>query len=126
MSGYPAKPATLAFDDTGLLLATSGGSFVTVWSFQGDGPEGTRPGVLKLHVKAVTTLDFVPDRLRLASGARDGGVVVWEVREDGEGLPVGAALVDEVISRVAWRPDGRALVALDATGGVTAWRVRDR
>ena len=126
MSGYPGKPSILTFDDTGLLLATSGGSFVTVWSFQGDGPEGTRPGALKLHVQAVTSLAFVPGGRKLASGARDGGVVVWEVRDDGEGQPVGAALVDKVISGLAWRPDGRALVALDATGGVTAWRVRDK
>ena len=44
MSGYPAKPSALAFDGTGTLLATGGGDEVTVWSFQGKGPEGTRPG----------------------------------------------------------------------------------
>ena len=46
MSGYPGKPSALAFDDAGTLLATGGGERVTVWSFQGGGPEGTRPGVL--------------------------------------------------------------------------------
>ena len=45
MSGYPAKPSALAFDDSGTLLATGGGEAVTVWSFRGDGPEGTQPGV---------------------------------------------------------------------------------
>ena len=54
MSGYPAKPSSLAFDDTGTLLATGGGEAVTVWSFQGSGPEGTRPGVLEFHVQPVT------------------------------------------------------------------------
>ena len=46
MSGYPGKPSALAFDDAGTLLATGGGDDVTVWSFEGGGPEGTRPGIL--------------------------------------------------------------------------------
>ena len=33
MSGYPGKPSSLAFDSTGKLLATSGSSVITVWSF---------------------------------------------------------------------------------------------
>ena len=31
MSGYPSKPSTLAFDETGTLLATGGSEIVTVW-----------------------------------------------------------------------------------------------
>ena len=71
MSGYPGKPAALAFDDTGTVLATSGGEAVTVWSFAGNGPEGTRPGVLELHVESLTSLAFAGASRRLASGARD-------------------------------------------------------
>ena len=126
MSGYPAKPSALAFDDTGTLLATGGGEAVTVWSFQGRGPEGTRPGVLELHVQTVTTLTFARRGMRLASGARDGGVVVWSLRRDGQGTPIGAALVADVVSALYWRPDGRALAALDAQGGATVWRVGNR
>ena len=126
MSGYPGKPAVLAFDEAGMLMATSGGESITVWCFEGDGPEGTRPGVLKLHVQMITALAFTRRGRRLASGSRDGGVAVWDVRADGEGLVVAAALVDEVISALAWRPDGRGLAALDAKGGVTVWRVRDQ
>ena len=33
------------------------------------------------------------------------------------------ALVDDIIAGLHWRPDGRALAALDARGGITAWRV---
>ena len=76
MSGYPWKPSNLAFDSTGTLLATGGGEIITVWSFQGDGPEGTRPGELDLHGKPVSSLTFAPRGRRLASGARDGSVVV--------------------------------------------------
>ena len=124
MRGYPGKPSALAFDSAGSLLATSGGKVVTVWSFEGDGPEGTRPGELEAHVESVTTLSFAQSGRRLASGGREGGVVVWSLRSDGSGGPVGAALVDELIAGLAWRPDDRALAAFDATGGVTVWRVR--
>ena len=126
MSGYPAKPSALAFDDTGALLATGGGEAVTVWSFQGSGPEGTRPGVLEFHVQPITTLSFAPGAMRLASGGRDGVVVVWSLRRDGQGDPTGVALVADVVGGLYWRPDGRALAALDAQGGATVWRVSNR
>ena len=122
MSGYPAKPSALAFDDTGTLLATGGGEAVTVWSFQGNGPEGTQPGVLELHVQPVTTLAFARRAMRLASGGRDGAVAVWSLQKDGEGGPIGHAAVAGVVAELYWRPDGRALAALDARGGVTVWR----
>ena len=123
MSGYPGKPSALAFDDAGILLATGGGDVVTVWSFQGGGPEGTRPGSLQLHVQPITTLAFARRSLRLASGGRDGAVAVWSLQRNGEGSPIGAAAVTGMVAELHWRPDGRALAALDAQGGVTAWRV---
>ena len=123
MSGYPAKPSALAFDDTGTLLATGGGEAVTVWSFRGDGPEGTRPGVLEHHVQPVTALAFARRGMRLASAARDGAVVVWSLQGDGEGHPIGTAILAGIGAELYWRPDGRALAALDAQGGVTAWRI---
>ena len=132
MHGYPGKPSSLAFDEKGVLLATSGGPTVTVWSFEGDGPEGTRPGILEIHIKPVTSLAFAHRGRRLASGARDGSVVVWSLRSNGEGVPVGAGLVGgedampDVVSGVSWRPDDRGLAAFDASGGVTYWRIMDR
>ena len=126
MSGYPGKPSALAFDHSGTLLATGGGAEITVWSFRGHGPEGTRPGVLDLHVQPVSTLVFAQRGMRLASGDRAGGVVVWSLRSDGQGEPIGASSLDDVAGSLYWRPDGRALAALDGLGRVTAWRVRDR
>ncbi len=123
MSGYPGKPSALAFDDTGTLLATGGGESVTVWSFHRDGPEGTEPGVLEFHVQPVTTLAFAPGAMRLASGGRDGAVAVWSLQKNGKGSPIGAAVVPGAVAESYWRPDGRALAALDAQGGVTVWRI---
>ena len=124
MSGYPAKPSALAFDDAGTFLATSGGDSVTVWSFQGGGPEGTQPGILEFHDQPVTSLSFAPHELRLASGGRDATVVVWSLQKDGEGSPIGIATVTDVVAELYWRSDGRALTALDASGGVTVWRIK--
>ena len=123
MAGYPGKPSALAFDHTGTLLATGGGEDVTVWSFDGDGPEGTRPGILNFHSKPITSLTFSPNRTNLASGSRDGSVVTWMLQKDGQGDPVGAARLDSSVSGLIWRSDGNALAALDAQGGVTVWRV---
>ncbi|MEE2757723.1 MAG: hypothetical protein VYA30_13795 [Myxococcota bacterium] len=123
MSGYPGKPSSLAFDDSGTLLATGGGEAITVWSFQGDGPEGTRPGVLELHPESITSLTFAPGQRRLASGARDGSVVIWKLRTDGTGEAIGVARLNGLVAGLAWRPDGRGLAGLDSTGGVTTWRI---
>ena len=123
MTGYPGKPSALAFDDTGTLLATGGGEVTTVWSFHKRGPEGTRPGSLEFHDQPVTTLAFAPGAMRLASGGRDGAAVVWSLRKNGQGGPIGAAVVAGAVAELYWRPDGRALAALDAQGGVTVWRI---
>ena len=123
MSGYPAKPSSLTFDHSGILLATSGGESVTVWSFDGEGPEGTRPGVLDLHSKPVTCLTFAPRGMRLASGSKDGSVVVWALNNDGEGDAIGTAATGGPVSSIKWRPDGRALVATNAQGVVMSWRI---
>lgn len=115
----------MAFDYTGTLLVTGGSDTVLVWSFEGDGPEGTEPGELMFHIKPISALTFANQRRRLASGGRDGGVVVWSLQSDGHGGVSGGALVNENVSELIWRSDGRALAALDAGGGVTVWRVRD-
>ena len=125
MRGYPGKPVNLAFDHTGTLLATGGSEVVLVWSFEGDGPEGTYPGELDFHVQPISALTFAKQHRRLASGGRDGAVIVWSLQSDGDGGVSGAAIVKESVSELLWRPDGRALAALDAGGGVTVWRVGD-
>ncbi len=60
--------------------------------------EGTRPSVLDLHIQPVTTLVFARRGMRLTSGARNGAAVVWAVQSDGEGGPIEAELVADVIA----------------------------
>ena len=123
MFGYPGKPSALAFDHTDTLLATGGSDAVTVWSFRRKGPEGTRPGVLKFHMEPITSLAFAPGAMRLASGGRDGAVVVWSLQRNGKGGPIGAEDLGASVAELYWRPDGGALAALDARGGVTVWQI---
>ena len=124
MSGYPWKPSELAFSHDGLLLATGGGEDVTIWSFEGNGPEDTTPGVLEFHQAPVSSLAFSPHQRHLASGCREGGVVVWSVGKKGTGRGLGGAPVNGSVENVYWRPDGRSLAAIDAEGGITVWRVK--
>jgi WD40 repeat protein len=125
MSGYPAKPAALAFDRRSLLLATSGADYVTVWSFARGGPEGTRPGLLDAHEGQVSALAFARSRPRLASADRAGLVLVWDLNDRGEGRPIGAAPATAAVETLAWHPDDCALAAVDAAGGVSLWRIAD-
>ena len=123
MSGYSAKPSSLSFDHSGVLLATGGGERVTVWSFDGDGPEGTVPGELELHSESITCLSFAPRGMRLASGSKDGSLAIWSLNSDGHGGATGAVLTFESISALKWRPDGRAIAATSSQGSVTSWRI---
>lgn len=123
MSGYPAKPAALAFDHRSQLLATSGADYVTVWSFAGDGPEGTRPELLDAHEGQVSALSFAPQHPRLASADRGGLVMLWDFDHRGRGRPIGAATATAGVEALVWHPSGDALAAIDAAGGVSLWSV---
>ena len=123
MSGYAGKPSALNFNSSGLLLATGGGKDVTIWNFQGNGPEGTQPIYLEYHKQNITTLSFASIKTKLASGSRDGGVAVWGFKNEKEGTGIGISKVAGAISQLYWRPDDRGLAALDASGGVTFWRI---
>ncbi len=123
MSGYPLKPSALSFDETGNFLATSGSQEVTIWSFKGNGPEGTSPLSLKLHTKPITSLAFANRGMNLASGSRDGKVVLWDLKSDNQDSGLSETSVSDSVSKLYWHPDDNALAGLDRQGGVTVWRV---
>lgn len=125
MRGYSTKPSALAFDATSTFLATSGGEACTVWSFADGGPEGTEPLELEMHAMPVSALAFSHRSSILVSGAKDGGVVVWDVSR-GQGDPIGVGLASGPVESVAFRPDDRGLAAIDAEGVLTTWRCRSR
>ena len=123
MSGYPFKPSALSFNNKGTLLATGGSEAATVWNFEGEGPEGTSPLELDYHADAITSLLFSNHSNRLLSGCRNGTVVLWEISPNNTPTKLGVGQVADTVAELYWRPDDRAVAALDRQGGVTVWRI---
>ena len=123
MSGYPFKPSALSFNNKGTLLATGGSEAATVWNFEGDGPEGTSPLELDYHADAITSLLFSNHSNRLISGCRNGTVVLWEIKPNNTEAKLGVGQVADTVAELYWRPDDRAVAALDRQGAVTVWRI---
>ena len=123
MSGYPFKPSALSFNNKGTLLATGGSEAATVWNFEGDGPEGTRPLELDYHKDPITSLLFCNHSNRLVSGCRNGTVVLWEINPNNTQAKLGVGQVADTVAELYWRSDDRAVAALDRQGGVTVWRI---
>ena len=116
---YPGKPANLAFDSSGTLLA-AGALSVAVWSFQDLDYEEPNQERLELHNRPISSLAFAPKGMRLASeSSKDGSGAIWLLQKDGDGELLGATSLDAPISRLAWRPDGRAIAATNAVGKPT-------
>jgi WD40 repeat protein len=109
MAGYPMKVRELAWSPDGRYLATGGGEQVTVWDCSGKGPEGSEPIVLEGHESPVSVLAYQAGGPVLASGGRDGRVILWQ-----PGAVKRALDQDRIsggVSQVAWAPgDGRLAV----------------
>ena len=116
MSGYPRKVRELAWDAKGRLLATGGGNDVTVWDCGGRGPAGSKPITLPGHEAPVTAIAFQHHGPVLASGGADGRIVLWNPTHSRK--LVGAMVLDEPVSQVAWSHDDRTLVVGCAAGQV--------
>ena len=55
--------------------------------------------------------------------SRDGEVAVWALKSGKQGKGIGVADATDAVSQLYWRPDDRALAALDAQGCITVWRI---
>lgn len=120
MSGYAVKPRALAWSPDSKRLATGGAAHICVWRFEGEGPEGTKPQVLKGHEKVVTQLRFAEGSRLLASGSEDGDVLLWTPDEGVE--PAGLAPVGAPVAELAFSRGDALLAAGGANGRVVAWR----
>ena len=121
MRGYPFKPKAIAWDAGSTLLATAGDKTVTVWNFSGKGPEGKPPLELEGHEALCTALAFAPKGPFLASGSEDTGVILWEPNRGPK--PVRFAFLEDEVTKLAWHPGGRRLLAADASGHVALFEV---
>lgn len=118
--GYSSKPSSLSFDRSSTFLAANSGYDVTVWSFSGEGPEGTEPQILELHEERVLSVSFAGTEPLLLSSGKDGRIVLWWFERQDKAKPVGLAVADSAVEAVVWRGDGAMMVGLQASGNVWA------
>ena len=115
IQGFETKIKAFAWQNGGTpdlpWLALSGSPVITVWPCYGkNGPRGAKPHQLYGHLKEVTALDFPKDGPYLASGARDGFVLLW--------LPHHSDGPAQEITAVRWSPDGLHLAYGTASGKI--------
>jgi WD40 repeat protein len=126
MSGYPGKPRVIEWSHDGRLLATSGAPEITVWKFEGRGPEGTTPIQLSAHEQPITALAFAPLVDLLASGCRGGDGYFWTPEDLAR--PVRSFSMPDKIEALRWTlaPDENnvLLAGADAAGHVAVWALR--
>lgn len=116
MRGYAAKVRQLAWHRGSRWLAAGGGSTISVWDCSGRGPEGRTPTILDWHPELVSALHYQPDGDYLASGARDGSLVIWSPTQR-QNL-ISRAKISSGVTRVAWSPNGKLLAATGESGEV--------
>jgi WD40 repeat protein len=115
MSGYSAKPRSMAWSFGGAWLATSGAEAAIVWPFASkEGPTGKPPRECGVRNARVTQVAFHPHVNVLAVGYEDGCVLLVRL-EDGSELLVRRATKEGAITALAW----------DAKGGRLAFGSRD-
>jgi WD40 repeat protein len=123
IQGFDSKVKALAWQHDGTWLAVSGGAGVTLWPCMGkNGPEGANPVELTGHTRDVLALDFLPGGAYLASGAKDGKVLLWRPHSDTDSVVV--AQRAHPVTALRWSPDGRALAFGTAAGELTIFRLK--
>ncbi len=105
MSGYPAKPESLAFTRNGKYLASSGADAVVLWPFFGGGPMGKPPLELaQIQDNICTRVACHPIDDVVAAGYTDGTVLIAEIATK-RVLRVAPA-AHGAVSALAWNPTG--------------------
>jgi WD40 repeat protein len=87
---------------------------VTLWSLDGSGAVATLAG----HNRAVAQTVFAPDGSRLATGASDGLVKLWDA--SGKELAT-LKKHTRIVKGVAFSPDGTRLASVGADGMLVIW-----
>lgn len=115
IQGYESKVKALAWQDKSEWLATGGGRMITIWPCTGKrGPRGSTPIQLTGHTGDAVAMDFGPGGELLASGGRDGLVLLWMPHKSEK--PALISLQHREITRVRWAP-AEGHLAVGTEGG---------
>jgi WD40 repeat protein len=120
MSGYARKVRRVSFNEDGKRMATTGGSYSTVWNFAGAGPAGTTPLTLRGHALPLSDVAFFRSGLWLATAGEDGQVLIWDLNISAK-MPERTGFIPAPVIRIAWHPVERRLVSAHQSGMVVAW-----
>src|SRR5258708_6674923 len=105
LSGHKKRVNSLTFSPYGMRLASaSEDKTIRVWDNVTSNPTVR---ILKGHTDTVDSIVFSRDGTRLASASYDHTLRIWDVAS---GDQIGSATVPDVISCVAFHPDGERVV----------------
>jgi WD40 repeat protein len=130
MSGYDGKVPHIAWSANSRYLATASSSSqeIIVWDFSGKGPEGSEPMELRAHTDRIEALAYAPEGAWLASGGRDGRLVLWKPGPAARGavtdMPFDVQMPGGVICLLRWSRDGRQLAVAQADGGLRLFMLK--
>ena len=130
MSGYDGKVPHIAWSANSRYLATasSGAKEIVVWDFSGKGPEGSEPMELRAHTDRIESLAYAPEGAWLASGGRDGRLVLWKPGPAARGavmdMPFDVQVLDGEICLLRWSRDGKQLAAAQSDGRLRCFTLK--
>ena len=129
LAGHQSRNYDLAFDTRSQLLASAGcvqkdvnncpGGEIIIWDIQ----TGAQKVKFLGHSNLARTVAFSPDGSILASGSRDGNILLWDIEKQSQSdIPlVGHA---SYVNTLVFSPDGSVLASASADLRIILWDVQ--